>query len=124
MLAVLDTLCVGPTDWFCRYDGVLVPWSAGLIKTLNTYHPLPFGLEVLPPNQLPPPRISIRVVPATDVLPEDILPQEPVTGYHEAFLKENRRITSQDWYQDVRHLEFSFDHPIQYLSGPTLNDQG
>ena len=110
------------TDWFCRYDAVLGPWLAGLIETLNTHHPLPSGLEVLPPNQLPPPRVSIQVTSGDHMLAEDILPQEPETEYHEAFLKENRRITAQDWYQDVRHLEFGFDHPIQCVSGPTLND--
>ena len=89
-------------------------------------HALPAALRlhVLPPNQLPPPRISLHMIAANDVLPEDILPQEPETEYHQAFLKENRRITSQDWYQDVRHLEFTFDHPIQYMSSPALNDQG
>ena len=117
--AGLVALWVGPlTAWFRRYDGVLGPSLGGLIETLNTHHPLPSGLQVLPSNQLPPPCVSIHVAPSAEV----ILPQEPETEYHEAFLKENQRLTTQDWYQDVRHLEFGFDHPIQCLSGSTLND--
>ena len=103
-----------------RYDGVLGPWIAGLIETLNTLHPLPSGLDVLPQNQLPPPRVSIQAVSCNEGLAGEILPQEPETEYHEAFLKENRRITAQDWYQDVRHLEFGFDHPIQLVSRYTI----
>lgn len=99
-----------------RYDGVLGPWITGLIETLNTLHPLPSGLDILPQNQLPPPRVSIQAVPSNEGLARQILPQEPETEYHEALLKENRRITAQDWYQDVRHLEFGFDHPIQLVS--------
>jgi hypothetical protein len=93
------------------------------METLNTLHPLPIGLQALPPNQLPPPRVSIQVASTNDILVEDIRPQEPETEYHEALLNENRRITAQDWYQDVRHLEFRFDHSIQCVSGFTLNAQ-
>ena len=34
--------------------------------------------------------------------------------YHTAKLLCNRRITSPDWYQDVRHIELSFDDEIRY----------
>ena len=33
--------------------------------------------------------------------------------YHTAKLRCNRRITSPDWYQDVRHIEFSFEDEIR-----------
>ena len=85
---------------------VLGPWVAGLIATLNTLHPLPPGLEVIPPNRLPPPRVSVLAISSNQAPAEDIFPQEPETEYHEEMLKENQRITAQDWYQDVRHIEF------------------
>jgi hypothetical protein len=36
-------------------------------------------------------------------------------GYILTTLTRNDRITSKDWYQDVRHLEFDFDHDIMHV---------
>lgn len=34
---------------------------------------------------------------------------------HYATLKMSRRITSSDWYQDVRHMEFELDSDVEYV---------
>lgn len=44
----------------------------------------------------------------------DPLTEDP--DYHNATLKSNTRITASDWFQDVRHLEFTFDEDIQCVS--------
>ncbi len=46
----------------------------------------------------------------------DPLVQDAV--YHHATLKCNKRITAEDWYQDVRHFQFSFEEDIQYVLLP------
>ena len=45
---------------------------------------------------------------------ETIDPLVPVQNYCRAVVKCNKRITAEDWYQDVRHLEFTFSDGIWY----------
>ncbi|KAF8917415.1 riboflavin synthase domain-like protein [Mucidula mucida] len=46
---------------------------------------------------------------------KDPLGDDPV--YHRATLKTNLRVTASDWFQDVRHFEFTFDEDVQYNPG-------
>jgi sulfite reductase alpha subunit-like flavoprotein len=41
-------------------------------------------------------------------------PLEAEHNYFKAVVSCNRRITADDWYQDVRHLEFTFSDNILY----------
>ncbi|KAJ3477514.1 hypothetical protein NLI96_g10410 [Meripilus lineatus] len=95
-------------------DGALISWLEKLSTSLLELFPLPSGVEVsLDGNSLPPPRVSM--VPEVDASPNEtnLFPPE----YHFATLISNERTTSQDWYQDVRHIEFEFDQDISYEPG-------
>ena len=65
---------------------------------------------------LPPPQVTMKLKDGTDSNIPD--PLSSNKQYHTAKLRCNRRITSPDWYQDVRHIEFSFDDEIRYDSSP------
>ncbi|KZT05029.1 riboflavin synthase domain-like protein [Laetiporus sulphureus 93-53] len=97
-------------------DGAFEPWIKGLLEAFLQIFPLPTGLTVVPENSLPPPRVAIRNAEST-TLRSFHEPLENDSQYHLATVSCNRRITAQEWYQDVRHFEFDFDHDIQYEAG-------
>jgi sulfite reductase alpha subunit-like flavoprotein len=98
----------------CRIEGALDPWVERLFESLLALFPLPQGLEILPAHHLRPSRITMTSCrDITDT--QHTAPQSPGTPAF-ATLKSNRRITSQDWYQNVRHLEFELDTPVEYVS--------
>ena len=94
-----------------RIDGALDPWIEKLTKDLLIAFPLPPGLEVLPDGK-PPPRVAITELNGTNGVVPDKSEAVTKSGYQACTVSQNVRITSQDWYQDVRHLEFDFDHDI------------
>ena len=91
-----------------------------LTDALLTSYPLKSGLEVIPPGELYPPRMKLKKMPKKN-LQEIINPLESVQGYHMATVQCNRRITADDWFQDVRHIEFKIAEDVQYVSD--LRDQ-
>jgi sulfite reductase alpha subunit-like flavoprotein len=95
-----------------RIDGALQPWTDELIKTLLEMAPLPPGVEITPANDVPPPRVSLT---STSQATLDHL-QDPLKAdlqYHRGIVKTNARITADDWYQDVRHIELEFEDNVQ-----------
>ncbi|KAK0196899.1 riboflavin synthase domain-like protein [Armillaria mellea] len=94
-------------------DGTLVPWMEGLLGVLSQLFPLAEGTSRLPLDTVPPPRMAM--IKSSEEESMDPLVQDAV--YHHATLKCNRRITAEDWYQDVRHFQFSFEEDIQYNPG-------
>ncbi|KAI0819009.1 riboflavin synthase domain-like protein [Irpex lacteus] len=97
-------------------DGALDPWIEKLSNELLVAFPLPPGLEVLPDGK-PPPRVSV-----TDLV--DFVKLDPIEmqgnlrdEYLVSTVTRNERITSDDWYQDTRHLQFEFDRDIEYRPG-------
>ncbi|EIN05749.1 riboflavin synthase domain-like protein [Punctularia strigosozonata HHB-11173 SS5] len=101
-------------------DGAFRPFMNGLLSALLVRCPMPHGLVMRTADDLPRPRVLVR----HRASPGDSIPGVGHTPaldagatYHEATLTCNRRITSEDWYQDVRHLEFRFDDDIQYNPG-------
>ncbi|KAG8848424.1 NAPDH-dependent diflavin reductase [Serendipita sp. 411] len=97
------------------YETALMPWMEKLFESLLEMMPLPDGLEILPASQIPAPRAGLAFV--KDENPRPLLPVEPVTKYHEATLLINKRITTDGWYQDVRHLRFHFEDPVTWNPG-------
>ncbi|THU80848.1 riboflavin synthase domain-like protein [Dendrothele bispora CBS 962.96] len=95
-------------------DGALEPWMTGLANTLVELLPLPEGLEILPPDHIFPARVAFKETKKPDSF-EDPINTDP--SYYDTIVKNNLRITTQDWYQDVRHLEFDFKDDIQYSPG-------
>ncbi|EFI26889.1 NADPH-ferrihemoprotein reductase [Coprinopsis cinerea okayama7 len=94
-------------------DGALFPWVEKLLGTLLQLAPLPSPIELSDTSELPPPRVALESaqdVTSTDPVRED-------TRYNDAVVKTNTRITAEDWYQDVRHIEFEFEDDIRYNPG-------
>ncbi|KIM26533.1 hypothetical protein M408DRAFT_330504 [Serendipita vermifera MAFF 305830] len=97
------------------YETALIPWMEEMFETLLTNYPLPDSLQVLPASQLPSPRITLITQEEGSIMP--FLPDEPATIYHDAVLIKNQRVTKPDWYQDVRHLTFSFKENLTWAPG-------
>ncbi|OCH90075.1 riboflavin synthase domain-like protein [Obba rivulosa] len=97
-------------------DGAFYPWVKQLIDVLLELHPLPAAVEVMTPDSLPPPRVSIEDAdPAALEDSEDPLENDPL--YYSATLSCNQRITAEDWHQDVRHFEFDLVEDVHYNPG-------
>jgi sulfite reductase alpha subunit-like flavoprotein len=61
---------------------------------------------------VPPPRVSLGEV-SSESIKDLVDPLVTDNNYHTATVKCNRRITADDWNQDVRHFEFGFVDDIQ-----------
>ncbi|KAJ7650639.1 riboflavin synthase domain-like protein [Roridomyces roridus] len=92
-------------------DGALESWMGAILESLLQTYPLPDGLEMMPATVIPPARASI----VQDSSSSTSITKMP--GFPSAVVKCNQRITAEDWYQDVRHLEFHFDNEIQFSPG-------
>lgn len=108
--------CTTPCSWSLslitsRIDGALNPWIDQLSSTLLEIYPLPDGVIPAAASGLPPPRVTMKPKGGTNSTIPDPLSLDK--QYHAAKLQCNRRITSPDWYQDVRHIELSFDDEIR-----------
>lgn len=80
-------------------------------------YPLPDGAIPSTISGLPLPRVTMKLKDESDPSTPDPLSLDK--QYHMAKLRCNRRITSPGWYQDVRHIELSFDDEIRYY--PSLH---
>ncbi|KAH9856143.1 riboflavin synthase domain-like protein [Lenzites betulinus] len=97
-------------------DGALGPWMEALSNVLKQIYPLPNGVAQEPLDSLPPARVTMSDAP----MGAQRTRKDPLVAdreYHLAIVKCNKRITAEDWYQDVRHFEFSFDDEIRYNPG-------
>ncbi|KAG1894003.1 riboflavin synthase domain-like protein [Suillus fuscotomentosus] len=95
-------------------DGALDPWIECLLEVLIQLYPLPHEQDNIPAGR-PPPRVSLSNVASDTSLNPDPLDED--TKLHTASVKCNRRITAEDWFQDVRHFGFSFEDDIKYSPG-------
>ncbi|KAL1703452.1 hypothetical protein EV121DRAFT_208004 [Schizophyllum commune] len=85
-------------------DGALEPWMAKLLDTLVALYPLPEGTVMTNPTSRPPPRVTFKPSEASDLPQPDPLAANP--DYFNATLSVNRRLTAEDWWQDVRHFDY------------------
>ena len=112
MSSLLHQVSSLPTDVNSfRIDGALLPWLETLTEELFKLFPLPSGVEVIPETI---PELRVRIVESDGLAVAADSPTAE-SGYITATLTRNDRISALDWYQDVRHLEFSFDHEIRYV---------
>ncbi|KAJ8593621.1 hypothetical protein M405DRAFT_858799 [Rhizopogon salebrosus TDB-379] len=97
-------------------DGALDPWVEHLLDVLLQHYPLPLAQEedTIPADRLPP-RVSIGDVTSDATMDPDSLDADE--KYHTALVKCNKQTTTEDWFQDVRHFEFSFEEDIKYNPG-------
>ncbi|KAL2911756.1 NAPDH-dependent diflavin reductase [Polyrhizophydium stewartii] len=120
------------------YDGALDPWLEQAWQAILALYPLPRGLEIVPADTLVPPpleavfvddlarRNQLEAQPqnaAQDAAPANQRAGLPVTA-HLATVKVNRRVTSADHFQDVRHFEFDIaaSH-VEYNTGDIMTIQ-
>jgi sulfite reductase alpha subunit-like flavoprotein len=98
-----------------RIDGALDPWVEHLLDVLLQHYPLPLAQEqdTIPADR-PPPCVSIGHVTSDATMDPDPLDMDE--KYHTASVKCNKRTTTEDWFQDARHFEFSFKEDIKYGS--------
>lgn len=89
------------------------PWVTKLLETLLKLYPLPPGKEVISAENIPPSRVTLGEDSKNSIFKECNDPLEMDNKYHTATVKCNRRITTEDWNQDVRHFEFDFLDDIQ-----------
>lgn len=87
------------------------PWIECLLDVLIQLYPLPHEQNSIPAGR-PPPRVSLSNLVSDASLNPDPLDED--AKFHTALVKCNRRITAEDWFQDVRHFEFSFEDDIEY----------
>ena len=75
--------------------------------------PLPPELDPISANKCPPPRVLLKDMAQSlwDSSYSDSVKME--TTSHKAVVKVNDRITTQDWFQDVRHIELDFEDDIK-----------
>lgn len=101
--------------FFDRLEGGLDPWIEKLFESLLALYPMPPEREILPADQLHQARIAVQVLEKDYETSESALHEKDGTLW--ATLKRSRRITSPEWYQDVRHLEFETDFDVEYVWG-------
>jgi|SRR6267154_6457564 len=94
-------------------DGALDPWVEDLLEVFLQLYPLPHEQDNISPGR-PLPRVSMSELKSDDSLNPDPLDEDK--KYHTTSVKCNRRITAEDWFQDVRHFEFSFAGDIKYAT--------
>nr|VWO96020.1 Beta-lactamase (EC [Ganoderma boninense] len=97
-------------------EGALGPWIENLSTVLLQVYPLPHGLQRESFDSLPPPRVAI----ADADKDAQITRKDPLVAdreYHTATVVVNRRLTAEDWYQDVRHFEFELPEDVEYDPG-------
>ena len=103
-------IAYGVIDRKLSIEGALDPWIEQLIVKLLELYPCDDSLEVLPKLRRPPPRVKTLAVPVdtecTDPLDAD-------QKYWEVTVQCNRRITAEDWFQDVRHFEFLSERDLE-----------
>ncbi|KAJ6460363.1 hypothetical protein C8R47DRAFT_1161017 [Mycena vitilis] len=94
-------------------DGALLSWIDKMLQSLLLRYPLPDNVEIIPPDTIPSARASM-VEDASMTTPPSL---QANRGFHWATVKCNTRITAEDWYQDVRHLEFDFEDELRFSPG-------
>ena len=100
-----------------RIDGALDEWMPKLFEALESNGLGTGVVDAASTEAIPPPRISIvnkNTPKLRRAVPEKF---EPSPDYHPATLRRIERITSVDWSQDVRHIEFEFDENIEFVKG-------
>jgi hypothetical protein len=104
--------------WY-RLDGAFRPWLDRLISALLERCPVPDGSATRTADDLPAPRVLLNSIGDNDECSISVGSDptlDPGALYHEATLICNRRITAEDWYQDVRHFEFTFQDDIRQVN--------
>lgn len=110
-----------------RTEGAFDEWAPRLFEELGQLLPRPVG-KLEDANALPNPRIRIRLLDAEGAVSgynaasgePSRLTIDMAPARREATVKVNRRMTAEDWYQDVRHIELTLEKQIKYVETTSL----
>ncbi|KZV65277.1 riboflavin synthase domain-like protein [Peniophora sp. CONT] len=97
-------------------DAALDPWINQLTERLVELYPPSASGPLEPFPQLWPARVTLAATTA-EAMAQTRDPILDTPGYWIFTLETNTRITATDWYQDVRHFEFSTDGDLDYEPG-------
>ncbi|CAI7593552.1 unnamed protein product [Penicillium crustosum] len=122
-------------------EGTFLPWMTDFRKHLLDRHPLPDGQHPIPDDVQLPPKWELQLTGENDSVP---IPQAAVANEHEASadeypglhhldhdcrpiphtlcatLTENRRVTPQKHWQDVRHITLTVPDSVSYVPGDMI----
>nr|CAG4712427.1 unnamed protein product [Naegleria fowleri] len=112
-------------------DSTLVGWLKGLWDKVMMIYPLPAGVEIVSPHVTPDPRYRVVLCDKNDI---DLSRANSyifnLSKSHQEYCKENpymakmienRRITAENHWQDVRHIVFENEGPaLPYAPGDVL----
>lgn len=111
-----------------RLEGTFLPWATELRNFLLTQYPLPSGVLPIPDDvQLPPKWILEEVEgaaspsstsPPTDNFEVD---SRPIPDSFTATLTQNKRVTPEKHWQDVRHLCLTTQETLSYSPGDMIS---
>ncbi|KAL5520238.1 hypothetical protein ACEPAG_9451 [Sanghuangporus baumii] len=96
-------------------EGALDVWMPQVFSALEALLPPPLDGTIEDPDVLPPPRISMTTSGKTLGSVDDLL--AVFKDHHAATVRRNDRITSADWFQDVRHIELDLEDDVIYSPG-------
>lgn len=92
-------------------------WVDKVFDVLLKASPLPAGKEIISAYRLKPPRVKIQDMDPVDSLTTESILQKDrsknLSGYQWMTLATNKRLTSPEWFQDVRHLEFDSQRTLE-----------
>lgn len=101
-------------------DGALEPWLDALWTNMLARIPLPPGCEIIPATVRASPRFVVTVVRAGgDAGAVASRPNAPPSAVV-ATMRQNRRITAQTHFQDVRHITFDVGPEWRHNPGDVL----
>ena len=96
-------------------DGTFLEWSARLWQVLEKLFPMPLGMTPVPEDKLLPPRYSVSLETKDTIANQLDLP--PSNSFL-CTVTQNKRITAQGHWQDVRHIILKAQDPsIHYEPG-------
>lgn len=89
-------------------EETFVPWLDRTVDSMLAFLPIASSSKTLSATDLPPPLYSLEPVPST-IDDANGLPDRLDRGWHWATLQKNARVTSDDWWQDVREVELELE---------------
>ncbi|KAI9286842.1 NADPH-dependent diflavin oxidoreductase 1 [Umbelopsis sp. AD052] len=102
----------GDDQHYLGMDGGLDPWLDELWPKIMAKYPLPPGRQIIPADSTPPPSFHLEFV--KDTFSNDVSKTNEPDLHHEGefdvIVQKNERITAEDHFQDVRHIELKIQH--------------
>ncbi|KAJ8331849.1 NAPDH-dependent diflavin reductase [Batrachochytrium dendrobatidis] len=102
-------------------DGALDPWLDQVWSVILNLYPIPIGKEMISADVLPPSSYEIMFLNANEVMDTNVTKAGEIDE-HFATVRCNTRITSQDHFQDVRHVVFDITNSgLIYRTGDVMS---